>query len=61
MKRLIDLDIETIEEKPLTELQKQKIRQGIHAKKSPKRAFKKWIAVAAATNPLYRFNSGRSL
>lgn len=35
MKRFVEIDVDTIEEKPLTDIQKQKIRKNARTKKHP--------------------------
>ena len=46
LKKWVKLDVETIEEKPLTDLQKQQIRKVIQTNKAPKRYFKNLVAAA---------------
>ncbi len=47
IKEWVHLDMETIEEKPLTAAQKQQIKRNIHIKKAPKRSIKVWVSAAA--------------
>ena len=43
MKRLMEIDIDSIEEKPLTDSQKQRILKSVRTKKAPKRTWRKLI------------------
>ena len=46
LKRLMEIDIDSIEEKPLTDNQKQRILKSVRTKKAPKRTWRKLITAA---------------
>ena len=46
MKRLMEIDIDTIEEKPLTDIQKQRILKSARTKKAPKGTWRRFITAA---------------
>lgn len=49
MKRFVQIDVDTIEEKPLTDIQKQKIRKNARTKKEPNRTWKKFVTAAVVS------------
>lgn len=49
MKRFVEIDVDTIEEKPLTDIQKQKIRKNARTKKAPNRTWKKFVTAAVVS------------